>query len=479
MPMEPQPRFDSLGVQPGQAPPALKIFVGGLSQETTRESLNAYFSAFGFVDCYLMKDGATGRSRGFAFANFQDELTMNAVLGAEHIIDGTRVTVAPYGYNKGGGKGAPAAALPAPAPAALPAPEISPTQLQQVQQAAGALETLKNQLQALLLVQQLQATGQQAAQQQQLQEQQRLLEQQQQQEQLQLLTQQAQQLQQQAQQQQQLEAQQRLEQQQHMQNLQLLQPAPQPLDMSLAPTTNELKIFVGGLSQDTTRESLTAYFSQFGYADGYLMKDGMTGRSRGFGFVNFNDKEAVNTVLSLQHQVDGVNVTVSPYKGPSGGRPPMAAPGPPAAPQMQIVTHLAPAAPAPAPAPSADLGLPALTSVSSAEEANAALEESGLASSGLEPAGKSTKVQINDLPSSATDDTIMEAYKIFQPVACVLIRDSAGRSAVVEFSTPSIAQLALNQPPVIDGIRLDVSEYWDQGLRDGRRPGGAYRASPY
>lgn len=254
------------------------------------------------------------------------------------------------------------------------------------------------------------------------------------------------------------------------------------MDMSTAPTTNEMKIFVGGLSQDTTRESLTAYFSQFGYADGYLMKDGLTGRSRGFGFVNFNDKEAVNTVLSLQHQVDGVNVTVSPYKGPSGGRSPMAASAPTTAPQMPMLTNFAPAA-APPPAaplaPAADLGLPPLTSISNAEEANAALEESGFASSGLEPVGKSTKVQIANLPSSATDDTIMEAYKIFQPVACVLIRDSAGRSAVVEFSTPSIAQLALNQPPVIDGIRLDVSEYWDQGLRDGRRPGGAYRASPY
>ncbi|RWS27767.1 hypothetical protein B4U80_04642 [Leptotrombidium deliense] len=43
-----------------------KLFVGGLSWETTKEKLNEHFSRFGeVIDCVVMKHGETGRSRGF------------------------------------------------------------------------------------------------------------------------------------------------------------------------------------------------------------------------------------------------------------------------------------------------------------------------------------------------------------------------------------------------------------------------------
>jgi hypothetical protein len=45
-----------------------KLFVGGLSWETTQDSLQRYFSRYGeVIDCVVMKNNETGRSRGFGF----------------------------------------------------------------------------------------------------------------------------------------------------------------------------------------------------------------------------------------------------------------------------------------------------------------------------------------------------------------------------------------------------------------------------
>ncbi|XP_078690412.1 uncharacterized protein LOC144921359 isoform X4 [Branchiostoma floridae x Branchiostoma belcheri] len=67
------------------------------------------------------------------------------------------------------------------------------------------------------------------------------------------------------------------------------------------------KLFVGGISWDTTQEGLKNYFSKFGeVVDCVIMKDSNTGRSRGFGFVKFQDASCVQTVLaSGPHNLDG------------------------------------------------------------------------------------------------------------------------------------------------------------------------------
>jgi RNA recognition motif-containing protein len=50
----------------------------------------------------------------------------------------------------------------------------------------------------------------------------------------------------------------------------------------------EMKLFVGGLSWNTTRETLRAAFEAYGeVADAVVVMDRDTGRSRGFGFVTF------------------------------------------------------------------------------------------------------------------------------------------------------------------------------------------------
>ncbi|KAI1773437.1 hypothetical protein F4818DRAFT_422567 [Hypoxylon cercidicola] len=66
-----------------------KMFIGGLNWETTDQSLRDYFSQFGEVtECTVMRDGATGRSRGFGFLTFKDPKTVNIVMVKEHFLDG-------------------------------------------------------------------------------------------------------------------------------------------------------------------------------------------------------------------------------------------------------------------------------------------------------------------------------------------------------------------------------------------------------
>jgi len=85
---------------------------------------------------------------------------------------------------------------------------------------------------------------------------------------------------------------------------------------------DQFKIWVGGLNQQTNKQRLDSYFSQFGKCDGIVMMDGATGRSRGFGFVNFFEDFAYSTVLSMSHEIDGFQVRVAAHNGTGKGRPP-------------------------------------------------------------------------------------------------------------------------------------------------------------
>nr|KAF6320598.1 hypothetical protein mPipKuh1_008592 [Pipistrellus kuhlii] len=67
------------------------------------------------------------------------------------------------------------------------------------------------------------------------------------------------------------------------------------------------KMFMGGLSRNTSKEALFDYLSQYGKIINFTIKTHPeTGVSRGFGFVLFEDKEAVEKVLQVkEHQVEG------------------------------------------------------------------------------------------------------------------------------------------------------------------------------
>ena len=71
------------------------MFVGGLSWETTQESLQRYFGQYGeVIDCVVMKNSETGRSRGFGFVTFADPNKVDAVLkSGPHELDGRTVRV--------------------------------------------------------------------------------------------------------------------------------------------------------------------------------------------------------------------------------------------------------------------------------------------------------------------------------------------------------------------------------------------------
>ncbi|XP_051528324.1 heterogeneous nuclear ribonucleoprotein A1-like [Myxocyprinus asiaticus] len=70
-----------------------KLFIGGLSFETTDESLRAHFEQWGtLTDCVVMRDPNTKRSRGFGFVTYSSASEVDAAMDARpHKVDGRAV----------------------------------------------------------------------------------------------------------------------------------------------------------------------------------------------------------------------------------------------------------------------------------------------------------------------------------------------------------------------------------------------------
>ncbi|KAL9366848.1 hypothetical protein Peur_038047 [Populus x canadensis] len=69
------------------------------------------------------------------------------------------------------------------------------------------------------------------------------------------------------------------------------------------------KLFIGGISWDTDEERLKEYFSKYGeVVEAVIMRDRVTGRARGFGFVVFADPIVAERVIMEKHVVDGRTV---------------------------------------------------------------------------------------------------------------------------------------------------------------------------
>ncbi|XP_064419735.1 heterogeneous nuclear ribonucleoprotein A3 isoform X2 [Latimeria chalumnae] len=67
-----------------------KLFIGGLSFETTDESLREHFEQWGtLTDCVVMRDPQTKRSRGFGFVTYSCVSEVDAAMAARpHKVDG-------------------------------------------------------------------------------------------------------------------------------------------------------------------------------------------------------------------------------------------------------------------------------------------------------------------------------------------------------------------------------------------------------
>ncbi len=74
------------------------------------------------------------------------------------------------------------------------------------------------------------------------------------------------------------------------------------------------KLYVGGLPYKTTNDELSAHFSAAGQvSSATIIMDKMTGRSKGFGFVEFeNDADAENAISMFNGKdFGGRNLTVN------------------------------------------------------------------------------------------------------------------------------------------------------------------------
>jgi RNA recognition motif-containing protein len=86
------------------------------------------------------------------------------------------------------------------------------------------------------------------------------------------------------------------------------------------------RLYVGNLPYRATEEELTALFARAGAVDNVqVMKDNVTGRARGFAFVEMASDEAAQKAIEQfhQYQMDGRALVVNearPRTGGGGGR---------------------------------------------------------------------------------------------------------------------------------------------------------------
>lgn len=86
-----------------------------------------------------------------------------------------------------------------------------------------------------------------------------------------------------------------------------------------------MKLFIGNISYNTNEDGLRAFFEEFGpIVSAKIVTDRETGRSRGFGFVEYETREAAEAAISSRHgaNLDGKQLAVNearPKEGGAGG----------------------------------------------------------------------------------------------------------------------------------------------------------------
>ncbi len=83
------------------------------------------------------------------------------------------------------------------------------------------------------------------------------------------------------------------------------------------------KLYVGGISYNTKEDGLRAAFEKAGaVASASIIMDRMTGRSKGFGFVEMENDEGANAAIEMWNgkELDGRKLTVNEAR-PKEDRP--------------------------------------------------------------------------------------------------------------------------------------------------------------
>jgi len=83
------------------------------------------------------------------------------------------------------------------------------------------------------------------------------------------------------------------------------------------------KLYVGGISYNTDNEGLKAAFAQAGnVVSATIIMDRMSGRSKGFGFVEMSTEEEAKAAIELWNgkELDGRTLTVSEARPPRTDR---------------------------------------------------------------------------------------------------------------------------------------------------------------
>ena len=95
------PPLDILLGQTKEQPASNRLFVGGLSVETTDSSLRSYFERYGdLVEAAVILDKRSKQSRGFGFIAFAFGHVPENILVDQHIIDNKTVGVRLYGKGR-------------------------------------------------------------------------------------------------------------------------------------------------------------------------------------------------------------------------------------------------------------------------------------------------------------------------------------------------------------------------------------------
>ena len=84
-------------------------------------------------------------------------------------------------------------------------------------------------------------------------------------------------------------------------------------------SNDDRKIFVRQLDFNTAETTVQEYFSKFGHVSEIIMKYNESGRSKGFCFVVFDEKEVMEEVLKAEHEIDGRTVQVKRAGEVAGG----------------------------------------------------------------------------------------------------------------------------------------------------------------